>query len=278
MVQQTLGTVAFELKEAQDFSWLHDFGRVFCVFDRLISGNLCFGVDNGKQKLFIKYAGAKTLMYAGQPQAAADKLAAAGERYRELAHPALSPLLHARAVGNGFALIFPWFEGFALAPLENHLHRLQAAALREKLRMFDSMMDFLALATARDYLTAGLSHRHILVDFEKLKAVFSSVDNFVRFPVIAPYPKLPGSTWFLPPEAYKAGQNLNESTNVYMIGALAFTFFGDSYGFTKAGWTAGRNLYGLASQAVLPKPESRFQTAVLFREKWRETVLAMQDI
>lgn len=278
MVQQTIGSVTFGLKEAQDFSWLDGFGRVFCVFDQLISGNLCFGVENPKQRLFIKYAGANTLMYAGQKQAAMEKLAAAGARYRSLSHPALSPLLYAQAFGEGYALVFPWFDGFALAPLENHLHRLQAFPLRDKLRMFDSMMDFLVMASGRHYLAAGLSHRHILVDFEQQRAIFSSVDNFMQFPVIAPYPKLPGSTWFLPPEAYKAGQSLQESANVYMIGALAFTFFGDSYGFTKSGWTGGRNLFALANQAVLPNPGERVQTASDFQRKWRDTVLATRDI
>lgn len=278
MAWHTLGSVAFELKEPHDFSWLDQFGQAFCVFDRLISGHLCFGVDNGKHRLFIKYAGARTLMYAGDPMAAAERLAAASGNYHALSHPALSPLLAAQPAGAGYCLVFPWFEGFALAPLQVHLNRLQAVPLREKLRMFDRMMDFLVMATSRDYLAAGLSHRHILVDFEGPQAIFSSVDHFLQFPVLAPYPKLPGSTWFLPPEAYQAGQSLGESANVYMIGALAFTFFGDSYGFTKSGWTAGRDLFALAEQAIRPKPEQRVQTAATFQQRWRSAVMAMQDV
>lgn len=64
-IKYELDGVCFELREEYDFSWLKKFGIVFCVFDQQDSGNICFGVKRGSDKLFIKYAGVKTLNYDG---------------------------------------------------------------------------------------------------------------------------------------------------------------------------------------------------------------------
>ena len=52
-----------QLKSWHDLDFIHSFGRVFRVFDHLISGNLCFGVENEQGRFFIKYAGAPTINY-----------------------------------------------------------------------------------------------------------------------------------------------------------------------------------------------------------------------
>ncbi|TCP28743.1 hypothetical protein EV207_11655 [Scopulibacillus darangshiensis] len=36
-----LDNVTFQLKENQNFEWLSDLGKAFCVFDKQDSGNLC---------------------------------------------------------------------------------------------------------------------------------------------------------------------------------------------------------------------------------------------
>ena len=42
------------LQESQDLSFLHRWGRVFRVFDQQDSGNLCFGLEQGAQRYFVK--------------------------------------------------------------------------------------------------------------------------------------------------------------------------------------------------------------------------------
>lgn len=261
------------VKAWHDFSWLDEFGQVFCVFDQLISGNLCFGVESGSRKLFIKYAGAATMMYAGHPQAAIDRLKASAERYDELRHPCLGQMLGHFETPQGFGLAFQWFEGFALAPVEAHLDSLHQLPLLQRLRMFDGMMDFLVVASQRDYLVAGLANQHILVDFINNKAIFSSVGHYLRFPASVPYPKLPGSPWYLPPEGYRHGAKLDDSANVYALGALAFTFFGSTQSRLLSAWDAGKPLFGLASRAVDEKKNLRPVSAQAFQGEWRSIIL-----
>lgn len=64
-VTMELDGIAFELREPHDFAWLRRLGRVFRVFDRQDSGNICIGVRSGSRRLFIKYAGARKVDYDG---------------------------------------------------------------------------------------------------------------------------------------------------------------------------------------------------------------------
>ena len=57
--------VPFRLLQETDLRWLRGYGTVFRVMDMLPSGNLCFGVQGPYGRLFIKYAGARTVRYGG---------------------------------------------------------------------------------------------------------------------------------------------------------------------------------------------------------------------
>lgn len=272
MIFYQVDGIGFEIKEQHDFSWLKQFGRVFCVFDSLISGNLCFGVSNGSHKYFIKYAGAATKMYNGQPENAVRHLMEAAPKYEHLKHQSIIPLTAQAALPMGYALVFPWFDGYALAPIDIHLNRLQAFHLVDRLRMYDSLVDGIVNANKNDYLAAGLAHQQILVNFEQNQAVICSVNHFRRFPTVAPHPKLPGSTWFVPPEGYRIGTLLDERSNVYPLGALAFTFFGNPREQSDHLWSAGKALYQIAQKAITPDVEQRIQSPALYQKMWREAV------
>lgn len=278
MIQPLNEHISVELKAPHEFAWLSDFGQVFCSFDHLISGNLCFGVQNRNEKLFIKYAGAQTLMYAGQARHAVDRLKRSAELYTQLKHPALNPLQGWFEQKHGFGLVFPWFEGYALAPMEVHHQSLLQLPLASRLAMFDRLMDLIVQASRQDVLAAGLALQHILIDFTKQAVLLSSLSEFARLPFSTPYPKLPGSPWFTPPEGYQVGQALDDTCNVYVLGALAFVFFSLPNQRVFTAWQAGRQLYDLATWALQEDREDRIQEAAQFQRQWRATVLQMQGL
>lgn len=275
MIAQDIHGLSVNLKAPHDLGFLDSIGRVFYVFDQLISGHLCFGVDTGEQKVFVKYAGAPTLMYAGNPDAVVTRLRNTARLYNELAHPALVPLLGTLDCPEGFALVHPWIEGYALAPLEHHYHRFKALPLVARLAMFDRLADFVRFAESRDFLYSGLSNRRILVDFDRQAAFFTSINHLARFPAMAPHPKLAGTGFYVPPEGFTPGTGLDQSANAYALGALAFTFFGLEK--SPAGWDAGRALLSIALQAVRDRPEERMENADTFQKQWRAAVLNMQE-
>jgi serine/threonine protein kinase, bacterial len=69
-----IDSVSFQLREKHDFEWLRNLGKVFCVFDEQDSGNICFGIEKDGVKRFVKYAGASTLEYLGEPADAIARL------------------------------------------------------------------------------------------------------------------------------------------------------------------------------------------------------------
>ena len=57
MFTDTIDGVRFSLKKFHDLSFLKRYGKVFCVFDQNISGNLSLGMEDGAERRFIKIAG-----------------------------------------------------------------------------------------------------------------------------------------------------------------------------------------------------------------------------
>ena len=275
MLAYTIDGLPIRLKAPHDLSWTSRFGRVFCVFDQLISGNLGLGIEDGAKRYFIKYAGAPTLNHAGDPAAAVRRLREADETYQLLAHPCLTRRLDAFQTREGYGIVFTWFPGFALAPLDIHMRRLRALRPGTRFRLFDGLADFIALASGKDYITAGIADQNILVDFDNERAIFSSVDHFLPMPVINARGRLPGSPWFLAPEAYAPCAKLEEATNVFQLGMLAHTFFGNRAAPSPSQWEATPELFAVASRACQPDLNRRYQAASDFLTAWRQGVMAI---
>jgi serine/threonine-protein kinase len=99
---QWIDGVPYNLEAPFDFSFLSKYGEVFKVFDEQGSGNISFGVQNGKDKYFVKFAGAPRKNYiANRDNGAIDAASAisflkrAVPIYTELAHPTLIKFIEA---------------------------------------------------------------------------------------------------------------------------------------------------------------------------------------
>src|SRR4051812_19122874 len=100
----SLDRVSFQLKEKHNFEWLTALGEVFRVFDEQDSGNICFGIEKDGIKKFVKYAGAKTKEYSGQPEDARVRLKNSISIYEDLQHKHLINLLNHFEVEKGYVL------------------------------------------------------------------------------------------------------------------------------------------------------------------------------
>ena len=84
---------------------------MFKVYDDQDSGNICFGTEKDGQRYFIKFAGAPTERYNGNPADAIARLKATLPVYSELQHENLIELVEAKDIGGGFAMVFKWATG-----------------------------------------------------------------------------------------------------------------------------------------------------------------------
>ena len=270
-----LDGLPLRLKAAHDLGWLRRYGRVFCVFDGLTTGNLCFGVESAGRRLFVKYAGAQPVQYAGDPRKAVETLKNTALLHERLRHPRLSPVLESHETKDGFCLVFPWFEGYALGPLQVHMDAFRRLPIKTRLILYDGLADFLADASRRDHVAAGIYDEKILVDFSSHSLLFCSASRFLPMPAKTPYPKLSGSPWYLPNEGYTPGAVLDESATVYAQGALSFTFFGDRNAPTLNNWEGAESLFALASRAIRPQAAMRLSSAGEYLREWRQIIMKL---
>ena len=69
---------------------------MFKVYDDQDSGNICFGTEKDGQRYFVKFAGAPTEQYGGDPADAISRLKATLPIYSDLKHENLIELIEAK--------------------------------------------------------------------------------------------------------------------------------------------------------------------------------------
>lgn len=294
-----LDDAAFSLKRPADFSWLSSIGRVFQVFSQNDSGNISFGVDTGKEKLFIKVAGLETLESVCTPQEAVENLKAAMEVYEDIRHPALIRLRRHYPVGNLYVAEFGWAEGECLHDhwnfdyYEAHpevvppARRFKELPVEKRLEACRTLFSFLEETARAGYVAVDLYDASILYDFNRDRTTICDIDLFRKAPLVNTAGEgYYGSERFKAPEEYILGAAVDERTNVFTLGALLFSFFGD---FTPAerqrcyeekrfvpcrqsAWELSSAAYRAACRAVSPSPAERFASIVAFSAGWEEAV------
>ena len=266
--------ISFQARQRPDLRWIRPYGRVFRVFDRQASGNLCFGVDGPYGKLFIKYAGAQPVNYSGRPADAAYTLQKAVSLYAH-PHPALIRLLAHGPAGEGYAAIFAWEEGEALRAMPPDLavrDRVRRLQIGRSLKMLDMVFDLHASLAQEGMVAVDFWDGNLLIDFQRDRAVVCDIDLYRRRPAFNDRGRMQGSSRFLSPEEYTLGAALDESTTVYAMGALAFEFYGDNMNRAREQWVGPAALFPVAEKATREKREERYPTLRVFLDAWREAV------
>ena len=256
MIQQTVDGVSFRMARAHDFSFLARFGRVFRVLDDQDSGNLCFGLAGERGRLV-------------SPEDAVENLRAAARVARDLAHPRLLPLLWAGEIGGGYAAVFPWTDAVCMGRMyPEQRAAFFALPLDARLRVEDDLIDFLLCTHARGYVAVDFYDGSVLYDRAAGHALFCDVDLFARKPFVNRMGRLWGSSRFMAPEEFALGAQIDERTNVYLAGCMAFALAGDERDRTRETWQAGEALYRVASRAAAPERENRYPTLSSLRADW----------
>ena len=80
-----------------------------------------------------------------------------------------------------------------------------------------------------------------------------------------------GSSRFQSPEEYRLGAALDEVTNVYTAGAMAFALFGN-YGRTRDTWILSDAAYDAAKRAVSDERTERPQSIAELIREWEAAV------
>jgi len=266
--------VPYRLKEPFDFSFLSKYGKVFKVFDAQDSGNICFGMVNGEDKHFVKFAGAPTALSNTTPEEAISRMKATAQIYKDLAHPTLTRLIDIGeisygATGGGFICVFEWADADCMGkqyPQSREKFLKMSNDLR--LQVFDDILSFHVHVAQKGYVAIDFYDGCIMYDFNKGRTIICDVEFYSKAPYINKMGRMWGSSRFMSPEEFQLGAVIDEITNVYTMGATAFELFGDNRDRCIEKWTLSKQLFDVAVKAVSHERDSRQQSIAQFISEW----------
>ncbi|MCR2802786.1 serine/threonine protein kinase [Paenibacillus soyae] len=282
-----LNEITFQLKEPHSLEWVTELGEVFAVFDQQDSGNISFGIETPAGKKFVKYAGAKTIHYNGEPQEAIERLQAAIPLYQRLAHPSLVKLVDHFHAGEGFAAVFEWFDGENLHPHwtfpppakyedpASPYYRYKQLPLDARLTSLEQLFVFHLHVADQGFVAVDFYDGSILYDFATHSTKICDIDVYQKKPFINTMGRLWGSKRFMSPEEFQLGAEIDEITNVFNMGAMAFSLLGGELDRSIEKWEASKGLYEVALRAASADRERRYQSLVEFYWAWtnaKETI------
>jgi serine/threonine-protein kinase len=284
----SVDNISFQLKEFHDFKWLNSLGTVFCVFDQQDSGNISFGIEKDGKKKFLKYAGAKTLNYPGNPLDAVLRLQQSISIYEDLNHQHLVELIDHFEVGEGYAVVFDWFEGeclhphWAFPPPSKYTHpnspyfRFKHLPIELRLTSMDSILRFHVHVELKSYVAIDFYDGSILYDFNNHITKICDIDYYQKKPFVNTIGRLWGSSRFMSPEEFELGASIDERTNVFNMGSIAFSLLGGELDHSYSKWEAGADLYGVVMKAVEKDRRMRYSSVEEFYSEWKRTLNSLK--
>jgi len=268
--------IPYKLKGPYDFTFLNKYGKVFKVFDEQGSGNIAFGIESDGQSspFFVKFAGAPIQNYfadsdgAINTQDAIDRLKYSVQLYKDLEHPNLIKFLDAEEIGGGFATIFKYSDAKGIEPLNspNYMKFMQLP-IEKKMQAFEDIVDFHIHVAAKGYVALDFYDGSILYDYERDKVIICDIDTYQKSPYVGDL-GLMGSARYVSPEECAKDTEMDEITNVYTMGATAFSLF--AYGNrSHDAWPLSMTMYDVAKKAINDDRVDRQQTIKQFITEWR---------
>ncbi len=297
MVNVKIDSVNFSLKEEHNFSWLKSFGKVFTVFAQNDSGNISFGVDNGEEKYFIKVAGLKTVESVRTQQEAIAALKAAMPIYEDIKHKNLIKLVKHYSLEEIYVAVFKWTDGDCLFDHWNfdkykkNPHVLSPAKcfkqlpISKRIESADVLFSFLDTVSKNGYVAVDFYDGSIMYDFARDITTICDIDFFRKKPTLNDIGEdYWGTKRLKAPEEYVYGAVIDETTNVFTLGALLFDCFFGNYtnaevrmryemnAFTPCSfenWEISKACYDVALKSVSVERSERYASINEFCTAWK---------
>ena len=255
-----------------EFDWVKVYGKVEAEWVAFPSGNICFIVQGKHGKLFIKYAG-PTLERDTQTSRERATLLAEGTKIYSLHPKNVPPLLTSGPVGEGFAVVQRFTGAFALNEnLELPSNPLHHFPISTRLKLLDDLFQPLVQLDEMGYVQVDIKESNILINIGTEQAFFCDIDLFQSNAYINETGQVPGSYAFFAPEEMKKNAIVDQSTNVYHMGALAFAFLSVDGTWRKEGWQAFPSLYKIAKKATSNSKKNRHESCTQFYQQWARTL------
>ena len=136
------------------------------------------------------------------------------------------------------------------------------------LDVFADILDFHIHVMVQGYVAIDFYDGSILYDFQKEMTLLCDIDLYSKRPYINMMGRMWGSSRFMSPEEFEQGAVIDETTNVYLMGATAFALFGGEKDRSKDKWRLNDETYQAALKAVSDDRKKRQQSIAEFKREW----------
>ncbi|WP_411344512.1 serine/threonine protein kinase [Paenibacillus sp. WLX1005] len=272
MTTTMIDGITFELKEEFDFRFLSQYGKVFTVFDRQDSGYICFGVVNDHGKLFIKVAGAATVLSSISTDIAITRLQSTALVYQDLSHPTLINMIEHKEVRDGYVTVFEWFDGECMGRQYDHFEEFLALPLEQKFDIYNEILLFHTHVNKKGYIAIDFYDGCIMYDFASGETRICDIEFYAQSPVINTVGRMWGSSRYMSPEEFQLGAEIDGRSNVFLMGATAFQLFGGGTERRLDTWQANEQLFQIALKAVSVRKEDRYLSIGEYFDAWNKAI------
>jgi serine/threonine-protein kinase len=214
--------------------FLSSIGELFAVFDTHTqdSGNISYGVRIGNERFFVKTAGdtAFSTPFANHAERSA-LLCNAANLYRSCEHPALAHYRHTVESDDGPLLVYDWADGELLgqdkeAP-DSALKRFRRLPVEEICPVLDQIYDAHRALAKAGWIAVDFYLGSIIYDFAGRKVSLVDLDLYHSGPFTNKMGRMFGSRSVMAPEEFQMGARVDEATNAFVMGRLAFLLLAD---------------------------------------------------
>lgn len=133
-------------------------------------------------------------------------------------------------------------------------------------------MEFHLKVERKNYVAVDFYDGSILYDFKNKITKVCDIDLYQQKPFINNMGRLWGSSRFMSPEEFEKGAAIDGRTNVFNMGAVAFSLLGGEVDRSISKWDAGEELYQTATKAVHPDREGRYASIKEFYSAWKNSL------
>jgi serine/threonine-protein kinase len=109
-----------------------------------------------------------------------------------------------------------------------------------------------------------------MYDFDTNTTTICDIDFYAKSPFTNEMGRMWGSSRFMSPEEYRKGDVIDEVTNVFTMGAVAFEILGDNHNRTIETWKASERLFDVARKATSQAREDRYHSIHDFHIEWNK--------
>ena len=260
--------------------FLSSIGDVFAVFDTYTqdSGNISYGVRVGDERFFVKTAGDTELSTPISNHAERSALLRnAANLYRSCPHPALAR--HRRTVesDDGPLLVYDWSDGELLgqdreAP-DSALKRFRRLPVEEICHVIDQIYDAHRALAAVGWIAVDFYLGSIIYDFGDHRVSLVDLDLYHSSPFTNKMGRMFGSRSLMAPEEFELGAQIDEATNVFVMGRLAFLMLADG-STDRAAFRGTDAMFDVVSSACQEDRDQRFQSLRVLCDAWEDARLA----